>query len=70
MELPAQTVSLPLMDAGVDGVARTLTARVSAGESPQAFEAATVTFPPVAPALAWMEFVLELPVQPPGKVQL
>jgi hypothetical protein len=40
-----------------------------AEDVPQAFEAATVTVPPVGPAIAVMEFVVEAPDQPPGKVQ-
>jgi hypothetical protein len=68
-ELPEQTVALPLMDPGAGG-APTHTAILVAGEVPQAFEAVTVTFPPVAPAVAVIEAVLELPVHPTGNVQV
>jgi hypothetical protein len=67
--LPAQTVALPLMVPGVGGAAPTDTVRLAAGDVPQAFEAATVTVPPVGPAVAVMEFVAEVPVHPPGNVQ-
>jgi hypothetical protein len=57
------------MDPGVGGAASTNTVRLAAGETPQAFEAVTLTSPPIDPAAAVMEVVLEVPVQPPGSVQ-
>ena len=69
-ELPAQTVSLPLMDPGAEGAASTDTAMLVAEDVPQAFVAATVMLPPVAPAVAVMESMSEPPVQPLGSVQL
>jgi hypothetical protein len=68
-EVPAQTVSLPLMEAGAGGVP-TQTARLVAGESPQAFEAATVTFPPFESAVARMEVESEAPDHPLGRTQV
>jgi hypothetical protein len=65
-----QTVELPLMEPGVGGTAPTATVRLAAGDVPQAFVAVTVTVPSVAPAVAVMEFVVEAPDQPPGKVQV
>jgi hypothetical protein len=69
-DVPAQTVALPLMEPGVGGTAPTETVRLAAGDVPQAFEAATVTTPPAGPAVAVMEFVVEVPDQPPGSVQV
>jgi hypothetical protein len=43
---------------------------MAAEDVPQAFVAATVILPPIAPAVAAMEVVFEVPVQPPGKVQV
>jgi hypothetical protein len=40
-----------------------------AEDVPQAFEAVTVTVPPAGPAVAVMEEVVEVPVQPSGNVQ-
>jgi hypothetical protein len=68
--LAVQTVALPLMDPSVGSTASTDTVRLAAGETPQAFEAVTVTVPPVGPAVAVMEFVVEAPVHPPGNVQM
>ena len=68
-DVPAQTVSLPLMDPGAEGAASTDTAMPVAGDVPQPFEAVTVTSPPVAPAVAKMESMSETPVHPSGKTQ-
>jgi hypothetical protein len=48
----------------------TATVWLAAGEAPQAFEADTVMSPPVLPAVAVMEFVVEVPDHPPGSVQV
>jgi hypothetical protein len=71
VEVPVQTVARPLMDPGAEGTALADTVRLAAeADVPQAFEAATVTSPPVNPAVALMEGVVEAPVQPSGSVQL
>jgi hypothetical protein len=67
--VPAQAVSLPVIDPGAGG-GPTQTARKAAGDVPQAFVAATVMVPPAGPAAAVMEPVVEVPVQPPGSVQV
>jgi hypothetical protein len=43
---------------------------MAAADVPQAFEGATVTFPPVDPAVAVMVEVVDVPVHPPGNVQV
>jgi hypothetical protein len=70
LSVPAQTVSLPLMEPSVGGAALTDTVRLAAGDVSQAFEAATVTLPPADPAAAVMEVALEVPVHPGGNVQM
>jgi hypothetical protein len=64
-----QTVASPMMDPGLGGAASTETAMPVAEDVPQAFVAVTVTVPPVDPAIAVMEFVVEVPGHPPGNVQ-
>jgi hypothetical protein len=50
----------------------TVTASVLGALVPQEFEAVTVIFPlsPVLPVVSEMEFVVDVPVQPEGKVQI
>ena len=48
----------------------TVTASVAAADDPHALLAVTVTFPLVALAVALIEFVVEVPVHPPGRVQV
>jgi hypothetical protein len=48
----------------------TATAKLAAGEAPQAFEAVTVKFPPAEPAVAVIELEVEVPDHPPGSVQV
>ena len=70
-ELPEQIVVVPLMTPGVAGAAvLTIIACEEVAEVPQALLAVTVTFPLVALAVAVMEAVVDVPVQPPGKVQV
>lgn len=60
----------PVIVPGVAGMGVTVTANVLAGDDPQALFAVTVIFPLVALAVAVMELVLEVPVQPPGSTQV
>jgi hypothetical protein len=55
-----------------DGTAQdvTVTARLAAGDVPQAFVGVTETVPLADPAVAVMEVVVEVPVQPGGSVQV
>ena len=69
-ELVAQMVSLPLIVAGKVGAVFMFTVNVWAIDEPQALFAVTVILPPVVLATAEREFVVEIPVQPPGKVQV
>jgi hypothetical protein len=69
-ELPLHTLLLPLMEAGAEGFSLMVTARVSGGEEPQPLQAVTAMVPPAVPAVAVMEVVFELPVQPGGRVQV
>ena len=70
MELPEQTVALPVIIPGWAGMTLTVTASVAAADDPHALLAVTVTFPLVALAVALIEFVVEVPVHPPGRVQV
>lgn len=70
MELPAQTLAFPVMDAGASGALFTLIANVCREEMPQPFFALTVTFPPVEPANTNILLVVDAPVHPSGKVQV
>ena len=45
------------------------TASVLGADVPQAVVTVTETVPPVAPAVAVIEAVVDVPVHPPGKVQ-
>ena len=67
-----QTVASPLMVPGWGGAVPppTVTASVCADDDPHALFALTLIFPPVAPATAVIEFVVELPVHPDGKVHV
>jgi hypothetical protein len=55
---------------GCAGAAEMVTARVEAVELPHALFAVTVTLPPVAPAVVVMLFVVLVPDQPLGNVQV
>jgi hypothetical protein len=69
VEVPVQTVSLPLMDPGAGGDP-THAVRLAAADVPQAFVAVTVRVPPAGPAVTEMESVMDVPVQPPGNAQV
>jgi hypothetical protein len=64
------TEILPLIVPGVGGAVINATASVCAEEVPQSLLAVTVIFPGVALAVAVIEFVVEVPVQPDGKVHV
>jgi hypothetical protein len=68
--LPWQTELFPLIVPGCDGTAFTVTASVCAGLLPQLLFAVTEIFPPLAPTVAVMELVDELPVHPDGSVHV
>lgn len=70
LDEPEHTVMLPEMLPGVAGKGVTVTARVCAVELPQLLFAVTVTFPLVELAVALIELVVEVPLQPPGKIQV
>jgi hypothetical protein len=69
-ELPEQMLVLPLIVPGTAGTLLTVTLRVLGTDEPQALLAVTLAFPLVALAMVLMEFVVEVPVQPPGKVHV
>ena len=52
---------------GVAGIGFVVTFIVCAADGPHPLFAVTVMFPPVVPAVALIEFVVEFPVQPFGK---
>lgn len=70
MVVPAQIVVGPVITPGVAGTGFTVTASVCTAEEPQELFAVTVILPPVALAVALMEVVVDVPVQPPGKTQV
>ena len=67
---PSQTLALPLIDPGWEGVVVTDTVSVRSSPAPQRLSAVTVMSPPVASAVALIDVVVELPVHPDGKVQV
>lgn len=67
-ELP-QIALFPVIGAGACG-ARVITLKVDTVEVPQVLLADTFMSPPLGPAFTEILVEFELPVQPPGKVQL
>ena len=66
-----QIDELPDIAPGVAGaVVETETITEVDGLVPQEFEAETEIFPPVEPAEVEIELVVELPLHPPGRVQV
>ena len=55
---------------GVAGTVEDVTARLVTGEEPQVLLALTVMLPLLVPVVTLMLFVVEVPVQPLGKVQV
>ena len=70
LDEPEQTVVVPLIAAGIAGGTLTVTANVCAADEPQLLLAVTVTLPLILPAVAVIEVVVDVPVQPPGNVQV
>ncbi len=69
VELPWQTEVFPVMDSGVAGILFTMTASVLVVDVPQELLADTVIFPPLPPTVAEIELLVDVPIQPTGKVQ-
>ena len=70
-ELPEQIVVVPLMEPGVAGVAvSTVMACEEAADVPHPLLAVTVTLPAVELAIAVIELVVDVPVQPLGNVHV
>jgi hypothetical protein len=69
-EVPWQTAASPVIEAGWAGTVVVKTAIVLAILVPQALDAVTEISPPVVPAVTVIEFVVELPVQPEGRVHV
>lgn len=67
---PAHGLALPVMLPGVAGIFVTVTFKVCAEEGPQVLLAVTLIVPPALPAVALIEFVVDAPVQPTGKVHV
>ena len=70
LELPEQTVALPVMDPGVVGTPVIVTANACAADVPHALVAVTEILPPVALAVVVIDVVVDVPVQPPGNVHV
>ena len=69
-ELLEQIVAVPLMEPGVAGAVFTTMACDEAAEVPQALVAVTEILPAVALAVAVIELVVDVPVQPLGNVHV
>ena len=69
-ELPEQTVVLPVMAPGWAMTPDTVTDNVLGVDEPQALFAVTEMFPLVALAVVVIDVVVDVPVQPTGKVQV
>jgi hypothetical protein len=61
---------VPEIVPGVAGAEFTVIDKVCADEEPQPLFAVTEIVPPLAPAVAVIELVVDVPDQPPGKVQV
>ena len=69
-EPPLHKVAVPLIAPGKGGAVAIVTANVCAEEVPQLLPAVTETVPPADPEVAMMLFVVDVPVQPFGSVQV
>ena len=68
--VPEQIVVVPEIVPGVEGIVFTVIAKLAAELFPQALFAVTVIFPDVELAVVEILFVVDVPVQPPGNVQV
>ena len=68
--LPLQKLAVPLIVPGVAGADSVVTERVCAEDVPQLLPAVTETVPALAPTVAIILLVVEVPVQPFGRVQV
>ena len=69
-ELPEQMVAVPLIVPGVAGIVFTTIACEEADDAPHPLLAVTVTLPAVEFAIAVIELVVDVPVQPLGNVHV
>lgn len=60
----------PAVIVGLEGIALTVTANVCAEDCPQALLAVTTMLPPVEFAVVVIDVMVDVPVQPPGNVQV
>ena len=68
--MPTQKVVGPAIEPGVAGAVSIVSASAEASLAPQAFEAVTLMLPPLVLAVALIELVVDVPVHPPGNVQV
>ena len=68
--VPGQTDVNPLIAVGVGGAETTLIAIVCGALLPQLLLAVTETVPPLPPARTVIDVVVELPLQPAGKLHV
>ena len=64
------TVVGPLIEPGVAGSGATVTDNVAGDEEPQELFAVTEIVPPLAPAVALILLVVDVPLHPPGNAQV
>ena len=70
VEIPEQGVADPVIAPGVAGAVVGITAKVAAEDVPQVPVAVTLTLPAIALGVAEILVVVDVPVQPPGNVQV
>ena len=70
MASPEQKVVFPEISPGCDGALEGVTVVSRGSPEPHPLLAVTLTFPPVAPTVTEIEFVVDVPVQPFGNIQV
>ena len=70
VDIPEHGVADPVIAPGIAGDAVGVTAKVAAEDVPQVPVAVTLTLPAVALGVAEILVVVDVPVHPPGKVQV
>jgi hypothetical protein len=70
LEIPEQGAKFPVIAPGVAGIVLIVIGKLWTPEEPQPLFAFTVTLPLVEFVVAEMEFVVDVPVQPVGSVQV